>query len=209
MTDISLYIADALTIVSIILAVLYVIGFTKNGKAYRYFTCYLILVAVIQIIMYVYAGKKMNNIFLFHYYFIGQFIFLSLFYKELIQKKWVLYILVLVLIGLGTNYAIHPEIFNEYHTIGVSITQSIIVVYALIYYYQSLTGRNLFLLVNTGILLYFMTSILFFASGNLIIDLNLPKETQRYIGIVNQFLYFIFLVLIFIEWYRSHRVKLA
>ncbi|HIB48522.1 MAG TPA: hypothetical protein EYO35_09475 [Flavobacteriaceae bacterium] len=151
----------------------------------------------------------MNNIFLFHYYFIGQFIFLSLFFKELMQKKWVLYILVLVLIGLGTNYAIYPEIFNEYHTIGVSITQSIIVVYALIYYYQSLTGRNLFLLVNTGILLYFMTSILFFASGNLIIDLNLPKETQRYISIVNQFLYFIFLVLIFIEWYRSYRVKLA
>ncbi|QIE58843.1 hypothetical protein G5B37_04485 [Rasiella rasia] len=205
MTDLSLYIADGLTIISIILALLYSIGFTRQSKAYTFFTLYLLLVAVIQIVMYIYAYKKLNSIFFFHYYFVGQFILLSLFYRQLLKSRLIVWILIVVLIGLGGYYAVNPAIFNQYHTIGVSITQSIIVVYALLYYYKSLSGHNLFLLVNTGILLYFLTSILLFASGNLILDLNLPKETQRYIGIINQFLYFIFLVLVFVEWFRNYR----
>ncbi|MDX1462060.1 MAG: hypothetical protein R3359_03310 [Marinirhabdus sp.] len=208
MEDISVYLGTLLTFVSNILAVLYVIGITKHGKAYRYFTGYLVLIAIIQTIMHVYAQNEMNNIFLFQYYFIGQFIFLSLFYKVLIQKKWILWIMIMVLTVLGIQYVVNPGAFSSYHTIGVSVTQSIIVIYAVIYYYLSLSGRNLFLLINTGILLYFMTSILYFASGNLIISLDLPKGTQRYINLGNQVLYGIFLVFVFIEWYRHYRIKI-
>ncbi len=205
--EITIYFGDLLVFISVILAVLFTIGFTRNGKAYRIFTLYLILISAIQLAMWYYSFHKLNNIFFFHFYFIGQFIFISLFYYNLLKNKFILLVLGLGLAAIGVQYVLESTIFYEYNTYGVSMTQSIIVIYAIVYYYKSLTVANPFILINTGILLYFMTSILSFASGNLFLQLDIPKETKRYIGLVNQFLYFVFQILIFIEWYRNYRVK--
>ncbi len=111
------------------------------------------------------------------------------------------------MVGLLIQYIFSPASFANYNSLGVSITQSVIVVYALLYYYNSLSGEAKFLYVNTGIFLYFISSILFFSSLNLISKLQIPKETQRYIGLVNDFLYLTYLLLIFIEWYKNFRLK--
>ncbi|WP_432411079.1 hypothetical protein [Rasiella sp. SM2506] len=198
---------NCLSIGAILLAILYGIGFTKFDKTYKIFTLYLIFIAVIQILLFVYAYKKVNNLFLFTYYFIGQFLFVSLFYFYLLKKKWMWILTAIVMMGLIVQYILSPSSFINYNSIGVSVTQSIIVFYALLYYYKSLSGKADFLYVNAGILLYFMTSILYFASGNLLMNLNLPKDTQNYIGLSNDIFYLLFLILMFIEWYRKYRVK--
>ncbi len=199
--------ANTLTVISIILPILYFIGFAKYGKTYKIFTLYLTFIAIIQIILSVYAYHKVNNHFLFTYYFIGQFLCMSLFYFFLLNKKWIWLVTGFVIIGLLIQYIVSPASFINFNSLGVSITQSIIVLYALLYYFKLLTEKAKFLYINAGVLLYFITSILFFASGNLILKLDLPKETQRHIELVNDCLYFIFMILIFVEWYRNYRVQ--
>lgn len=196
-----------LLLAAVVLALLYFKSFIKFGKAYKTFTCYLIFIALIQVLLSIYAYKKVNNLFLFNYYFIGQFLFVSLFYFYLLKKKWIWILTGIVILGLAIQYILSPSSFINFNSIGVSVTQSIIVIYALLYYYNSLSGKPYFLYINTGVLLYFITSVLYFASGNLIMNLNLAKETQRNIGLVNDFSYFIFLVLIFLEWYFNFRKK--
>tara|TARA_R100000935_G_scaffold58415_2_gene95375 strand:- start:50033 stop:50668 length:636 start_codon:yes stop_codon:yes gene_type:complete len=199
------YLDNVLVVIAIILPCIYFIGFIRESKAYKIFTLYLTYIAIIQIILSVHAFYKINNLFLFSYYFIGQFIFMSAFYISLLKAKWIWITTALTLLGLLLQYIYSPSSFTNFNSLGVSITQSIIVIYAVFYYYKSLSGNSIFLLVNTGVLLYFLASILFFASGNLLLSLNLPKETHRNIGLVNEFLYLIFMILIFVEWYRNYR----
>jgi hypothetical protein len=199
------YIADLLTLAAILLPILYFIGFTKYGKAYKTFTLYLVFIAIIQSALFYYALNKENNHFLFNYYFIGQFLLVSIFYYYLLRKKWIWLVTGIIIVGLLVQYIVSPSSFINYNSIGVSVTQSIIVIYALLYYYKSLTGNTIFLIVNTGILFYFLTSILFFASSNLF--LNFSNEIQSSINHINNFLYFIFMILIFVEWYKNFRVN--
>ena len=198
---------DTLTFISIILPILFFIGFAVNGRAYKCFTMYLTFIAIIQIIAYLYVSKKIDNTFLFHYYFMGQFLFLSIFYYVLLKKWWVYVLSSILFTVLLLYYFVNPSIINEYHTYGVTTTQTVIVVYALAYYYKSLTGKAYMLLINSGVLIYLMVSVLFFASNNLLIELEVSKETQKYIGLFNEVSYLVFLILIFIEWYRNFRVK--
>ena len=196
-------------LVSVILPILYFIGFSKFGKAYKVFTLYLLFIAIVQGLLFYYATRKIDNLFLFSYYFIGQFLLVSLFYFFLLKKKWIGWLVGAVVVTLIVQYVLSPESYEYYNGLGVSITQTVIVIYALFYYFKSLSGKATFLLVNTGVLLYFLTSLLFFASGNLILSLGLSKEIQLQIGLINEFAYFIFLILIFLEWYRNYRPKKA
>ncbi|MEZ4874626.1 MAG: hypothetical protein R2793_04040 [Flavobacteriaceae bacterium] len=142
---------------------------------------------------------------MFQFYFIGQFVFLSLFYFELLKKKWVPIVLFLVLGVLALQYVFDPSSFLAYNTMGVILTQSVVVVYSMLYFYKMLSQKGSFLIVNNGIFLYLMASVLFFSSGNLLLKLNLSLETMRLIGFVNDFFYFVFIILIVVEWYRNFR----
>ena len=119
----------ALVVISVILPLLYFIGFTRYGKAYKVFTIYLFFIAIIQVTASIYVSKKIDNTFLFHYYFIGQFLFLSILYYILLKYRWVNIVTAIVFIGLSTYYIVNPGVINEYHTYGVSVTQSIIIIY--------------------------------------------------------------------------------
>ena len=199
------WLGHILVFIALILPVFYLKGYRKHGKAYDIFTWYLYFIAGVQFIMSLYAFEKINNIFLFHFYFIGQFIFMSLFYYQLLKLKIIYIILGVGLALLAIQYTVTPGIFYVYHTVGVSLTQSVVVLYALVYYYSSLSKVADFVYINTGVLLYFMTSILFFASGNFFLELDIPKEAKQKIGLVNEALYFVFQILIFIEWYKNYR----
>ena len=71
--------------------ILYLKGFSKQAKAYKIFAFYLILVGVIEVVSGTLKQLQHNNLFLSHFYFIGQFILLSVFYHNLLrdtlQKK--------------------------------------------------------------------------------------------------------------------------
>ena len=84
-------------------------SYRSNSLAIKFFSFYLILTFLIQVLNSYYFKTKRNNLYLSHYYFIGQFILLSLFFKQLLKsvyKKTITAGLYIVLITLGIYYAI-------------------------------------------------------------------------------------------------------
>ncbi len=204
------YIVNFTIYFSLFIALLYFIRFSNKSKAYRVFTIYLILISIIQLTSeYLFILKTGHTIFLFHYYFIGQYILLSIFYFILLKYKWILWILCLVLGVLLFQYTNNSSLYNRYNVIGAVITQMVLVIYSLIYMYKSIYAKGEFVLVNIGVFVYLLSSTLLFASGNLVFDFGFPESVSRMLNDLNAILYLLFQILIFMEWYRNYRLKTA
>jgi len=147
-----------------------------------------------------------SNLFLSHYYFIIQFILLSIFYVELLKYKWIYVILGLSICLLGYQYITDEDLYFKYNALGMFFTQIIIVVYALLYMYQSLTGSKEFTIVNVGIFMYLLASALIFASGNLIFNIDVPESFSNLLLDINLILFLVYQILIFIEWWKNYSV---
>ncbi|KAA3621854.1 MAG: hypothetical protein DWP94_09595 [Flavobacterium sp.] len=202
------YIAIGMTIIS---TILYSIRFASNNRAYRIFTFYLIAISSIQLIA-LYIGKgylHKNNLFMSHFYFGLQFILLSLFYAELIGHRLIKILIIPILLFLAYQFINDPGLFFIYNPLGITITQILLVVYTMIYFYRSLNKKTDFILVNIGVFLYLISSTLIFASGNLVLDLDLAPETKSLFIDINRILILLFQILIIAEWYRHYRVKPA
>ncbi|MFT6127600.1 MAG: hypothetical protein ACJAVA_002091, partial [Flavobacteriaceae bacterium] len=145
------FILEFIIYFSIFLSLLYIRSFIRNNKAFKLFTIYLIVISIIQLssFLIIKSGGE-SNLFLSHYYFISQFILLSLFFKELLKFKWISWVLYIGLLLIGYQYIIEPNLYFQYNTIGMAITQTFIVIYSLLYFYKSLSGKNEFILVNIG-----------------------------------------------------------
>ena len=196
--DIAIYLAAAV-------AIIYSISFVRNNKAYRIFVFYLLLIAIIQIGAYYVGRGKLHkpNLYYSHYYYITQFLLLSAFYLELLKWKWIALITILVVFFLAYQYIEDPSIYFKYNSIGMIITNMIIVIYSMFYLYKTLSVKGEFVIVNTGILVYLLSSTLIFASGNL--GLEFSEKTFYMLVNTNRVLYLVFLILILIEWYRNYR----
>ena len=200
------FIIDFTIYFSIFLSLLYLKSFIKNNKAFKIFTIYLVVISLIQLAsQIIIKNGAESNLFLSHYYFISQFILLSLFYKKLLNFKWISWVLYIALLFFGYQYINDTELYSRYNTLGMVFTQAIIVVYAILYFYHSLIGKNEFILINIGLFFYLLSSTLIFASGNLVLDINIPMEISTLLFDINAILYLLFQLLIFIEWWRKHR----
>ena len=102
--------------------ILYALRFFKHGRSFKVFTVYLLLIIGVQLTSYLYMKLYNNNLFLSHFYFIGQFIVLSLFYftlvKDNFQKKAISIAFVLVLLTLIIQYGIKPDLFFKFNLYG-------------------------------------------------------------------------------------------
>jgi len=194
--------------VAVLYPFLYLKGFTRNSKAFKYFTCYLLIIGLIQVSMGTFKLVTMgdSNLFFFVYYFVLQFTMLSLFYRELLGYKWINIITVIVLLFIGYQYVAEPSLYFKYNPVGSSITQLTIVIYSLLYFYKSLSGKKEFLIVNVGLFMYLLSSLLIFASANLVLHDSFPDYVPKLLSESNLVLYFILQVLIVIEWFRNYRV---
>jgi len=205
------FLGDLAIYISPIVAIIYLISFIRNDKIYKVFTIYLIAMALVQISSH-YVGRgglNKTNLYFSHIFYISQFIILSIFYLKLLSKKIIVYLLLIVLLLISIQFINDPSIFFRYNPIGMSFTQIILVVYSIIYLYKSLTNKGEFVIVNIGILIYLLSSTLIFASGNLVLDLNISKETRLVLVNVNRMLSIIFQILVFIEWYRNYRIRVS
>ncbi len=187
---------------------LYLTGFTRNSKAFKYFTIYLLIIGFIQISMRSYKLVTMgeSNLFFFIYYFVLQFTVLSLFYKQLLGYKWINIITGITLLIIGYQYFTDPELYFKYNPIGSSVTQLILVVYSMLYFYKSLSGKREFLIINVGLFIYLLSSLLIFAAGNLVLNNSIPDYIPKLLVQSNLVLFFLFQVLIVVEWFRNYRV---
>ncbi len=186
----------------------YLKSFARKSKAFKIFTIYLVSMSIIQVSS-TFLGKILHqeNLFLSHYFFIAQFLFLSLFYKELLKSKYIIGVLIFGLIYIIYQYFDDPNLYFKYNAIGITITQSIIVIYTIIYFYKSLAINNKFIVINIGVFLYLTSSTLIFASGNLIFNLKISEAMNYLLININRILYFVFQILIFIEWRKNYYKK--
>lgn len=195
---------------SLILALLFAEEYRNQGASFKYFTLFLVSYAGIQWAMhfYVVLTGGNNNLVFFGPYMFLQFITLSLFYKTLLQNKKVFYVMLVVVFFLIAQYIAAPSLLYKYNTIGITLTQSIIIIYSMIFMYRSLTVNSPFRLINLGVFLYFVASTLVFASGNFIFGDEMSQSLHVLLYNVKEITYILFQVLILIElWRNFYRVK--
>lgn len=189
--------------------ILFIKGFANQGKAYKIFTWYLGVVFTIQIISNIFMRMNTNNLFLSHFYFIGQFILLSFFYitllKEEFQKKLVKAGLVIGLLALSIQYAYDTSLFFKFNLFEIFITSFLLIIYATIHFYNMLNEKKEFYYVNVGLLIYLLGSTILFFVGNLTAVLS-PKMSL-FTWILNALLIIINQFFILIEWKKSFYKK--
>lgn len=178
----------------------------KPEKPYKVFTLYLLVTVLIQIASEFFHST--NNLFISHYYFISQAILLSYFYYLIIEsnkiKKLIKFTTPFTLISLIIHYYIYPELYYVFNVYEIFICIIPIVIYALNHLFQTLGSPNKkYIYITSGILIYFLPHALVFSSGNLMP--GLPEKVNQIIWLVNVVLYIVYLLLIFIEWYKHFR----
>ncbi len=202
--------SDSSTVVLIINAVLYSKFLISKDLAYRYFSIYLLCMAVNQLTGTILFELEIDNLFLANTYLLAQFLMLSLFYYAIFkgkkQRKYILAVLTIILIILGVQYAWTPDLFLQYNTIGVIVTSTVLISYSIIYFFNYISDKELKLyLVNSGILIYLLGTILLFSIANT--GLKLSKHIDIALWILNAIIYLVFQIIILIQWISDRRKK--
>jgi hypothetical protein len=200
---------ENLVIVMIIVnTFLFIYSYKKHSKSlpYRLICLYLTCSLIINLSVFILAMQRVNNLYFSHYYFILQFVILSLFYRALLkknQKKIVSILLILVTSILFIQYIIWPKLYFKFNTTEVFITSFPIVMYSVIHLYNSLSKSLKYMYINAGILIYITTSTLIFILGDYLSVIDSKASSD--IWFINEILYIIYLALIFTEWWKNFR----
>ncbi len=145
-----------------------------------------------------------SNFFLSHYYFIFQFIFLSIFFRGLfsnrILKKAILFVLALVLSLLAIQYYRTPVLYWEFNLFEIGTTSVVLVLYAIIYLIQNFKNFKAdYLYFTNGLIIYLVSSSTIFLSGNT----DSVIFTEPFLldfWFFNSLFYILYQFLIFKEW---------
>lgn len=191
--------------------ILYVIGFAKNSRAYKFFVIYLGILFIIQVLTEIFAMKNMNNHFLATYYLFFPFALLSSFFFFLFKnvsakkQKSVAYISTITLIGLIIQFVMQPELYFEFNSVGLLTVSCIITLYSVLYLFELISNKLPFHYVTMGIFIYFISSSLIFASATSIVSFN--REISLFIWKINAGLFIIYQLLILWEWKQTFYQK--
>lgn len=189
--------------------ILYLISFFRKGKANAFFMCYLVFLFVMQVSMEIMYHLKINNLFAVNIFFIGQMILLGLFYNSLFliksQKIFVKSSIVISLIILILQFFLDPSQFLKFNLFEITLTSLLIVVFAVVHFYNMLTENKIFYYVSFGIVFYLLGSTVLFLIGNL--SFGLSNDLKSLIWSLNAFLIVIYQVFILYEWKVSFSTK--
>jgi hypothetical protein len=126
--------------------ILFILGFPNQGKAYKIFTWYTGIMFIIQISSNILNSLKINNLFLSHFYFVGQFILLSFFYFVLLkgnyQKNIVKIGMLFGLSVLGIQYGYDTSLFFKFNLFEIFITSILLIIYATFHFYNMLNEKK-------------------------------------------------------------------
>lgn len=201
--------ADFNYLLMLINLVLFLIQFKKLNKAFRIFTFYMLVIAIIQLTTRYFSRNGMNNLFISHFYFVLQFVILSFFYKTILpvnaQKKCVLTGLIVCLSILSIQYYYNPSLFYTFNLLEIFITSFLILIYAMFHFYNILNESKEYYYLNTGIFIYIFGSTVLFLSGDILSTID--KSYGKIIYTLNGLLYIVYQIYIFIEWLRVRKTK--
>lgn len=182
----------------------------NKSKAFTIFTYYLLTILIIQLTSKILRIYKIDNIYLSHFYFIGQFLFLSFFLKKLLhsslQKKVISISVVIVMLVLGIYYALYPSNFFKFNVFEIIITSTPLLIYSYQFFIQNIEDANKkFVYIVSGIFIYILCSTLLFTLGNYVNSSTSSFNKVSWYS--NTILYIMYQVLIFIEWHKHFRIK--
>jgi hypothetical protein len=176
--------------------------FFKQGKSFQIFTFYLVGTALVQMLSKIFLNLYANNLFLSHYYFIGQFLLLGLFFKSLftnrIQKSVANWILIIGLTVLAVQYSMDPVVFYKFNLFEIFVTSFLIIILAAMHLYNLLAEEKVFYYTTIGILMYLSGSTILFFVGN--ITAILSEEYQFLPWTLNATLVVIYQLFILFQW---------
>jgi hypothetical protein len=188
---------------------LYLKEYSKQEKAFKIFSIYLVFTVLIQVASKVVTNFGQENLFLSHFYFIGQFIALSLFFKSLFlskkQKNICDWIMGSGLSILAVQYVLDPAVFFKFNLFEIFVTSFLILALASMHLYNLLTERKVFYYCTIGILLYLSGSTILFFVGNLTAVLS--KEYRFLPWTLNATLIIVYHLFILFEWKKSFYLK--
>mgnify|MGYP003577222504 CR=1 FL=1 len=145
-----------------------------------------------------------SNFFLSHYYFIFQFIALSIFFRSLfsnvVLKNTILFFLVLVLILLAIQYYKKPDLYWKFNLFEIGATSVLLIIYALTFVIQNIRIAKVdYLYFSNGLIIYLISSLSIFLSGNT----DSVIFTEPFLldfWFFNSLFYILYQFLIFKEW---------
>lgn len=189
--------------------ILFIKGFSCNGKAFKIFTVYTAVITVIQIIGNILNYYAIYNLWLSHFYFILQFIILSIFYiiilKDDFQKELVKLGLVIAGFTLGIQYAFHTELFYKFNLFEIFLTSYLLIIYSTFHFYNLLSVKREFYYINMGILIYLFGSTILFLTGNLMTLLS--SKMNKWSWLLNAILYIVYQCFVLFEWKKNYAFK--
>ena len=187
--------------------ILYSYHFKRLESPLKNITIFLQFIFCINSGGVVLSAYRINNLFLSHIYFVGQFILLSLFYKKLeFNKKQLLYLnysLVIIPLVLILQYIIFPHCIFKFNEIEVIICNFTLILFSLFHFYNCIGEKTKYFYLNSGILIYLSFNTIIFSTGNLMVHIG--AKVNKYVWIFNSMIGLMFQILILIEWYKNQK----
>jgi hypothetical protein len=122
------------------------------------------------------------------------------------QRGYILNIMTILLIILGVQYVWTPDLFWKYNTFGIIITSSVLIFYSIIYFFYHIGDKQLKLyLVNSGILIYLLGTILLFSIAN--VGLKLDPTIEIALWVLNAIIFLVFQIIITTQWFFDRKKK--
>lgn len=206
MADLIIYSGYFILLISL---VLYTYSFFRLEKANVFFIFYIAFSFVMQFSLELMYYFSMNNLFAVNIFFIGQLILLGLFFRSILedkkQKGFVAWSLVLALLALGVQFYLDSAQFLKFNLFEITISSLLIVVYALLHFYNMLTSKKEYYYFTIGVVFYLLTSTVLFLVGNLTVGLS--DEFKLMSWNLNAVLVVIYYLFILFEWKISFSTK--
>lgn len=182
--------------------ILYAYSFFRKGKANVFFMSYLTFIFLLQFYMEIIYFLRGHNLYVINVFFIGQMILLGLFYNSLMhikkQKLFVKTSIISALVVLGVQFVIDIDQFFRFNLFVITLTSLLIVVFALIHFYNMLTENKEYYYVSIGLVFYLLTSTVIYVVGNLALEFS--ADFKYIIWLVNAFFILIYYLFILYEW---------
>jgi hypothetical protein len=129
-------------------------------------------------------------------------ILLGLFYNSLFQLKaqkiFVKATLIIALLILGIQFIMDSNQFLKFNLFEITLTSLLIVVFALLHFYNMLTENKRYYYVSIGIVFYLLASTVLFLIGNL--STGLSADLKYLSWQLNAFLLIVYYLFILYEW---------
>lgn len=206
MADLIIYSGYFILLISL---VLYTYSFFRLEKANVFFIFYIAFSFVMQFSLELMYYLSMNNLFAVNIFFIGQLILLGLFFRSILedkkQKGFVTWSLILALLALVIQFYLDSAQFLKFNLFEITISSLLIVVYALLHFYNMLTSKKEYYYFTIGVVFYLLTSTVLFLVGNLTVGLS--DEFKLMSWNLNAVLVVIYYLFILFEWKISFSTK--